>query len=363
MKKIVLLVFLIFVAAIAGILLSRYNLSNMNTDDTPTRVGLLLIGSRSDCSYNQAHYEALESLQDDLNLEIVCRENVKADCSKEIASLIEDEGCKIIVGVSFPFGESMEKAAREHPEIYFFHATGNGHSSNLSSFFGRMYQARYLSGIVAGMRTETGAIGYVAAFPIPEVIRGINAFALGVRSVRPDARIYVRYSDSWTADDSAGKAFLDLLDRHPIDVISLHTDSLQPCKEAEERGVWSVGYNMDNADLFPKTYLIACVWKWDVYYRQEIARCLQGKFHGSHVWMEWEDGIVALSGFTGNVREGTQSVVRTVNERFRSREFDVFYGPILDNMGNLRVEAGESMSDDEMQNSFDWYVEGVTVEQ
>ena len=362
MKKIVLVVFLIFAAAIAGILLSSYDLSSLNTDDNPTKVGLLLSGSRSDCSYNQAHYEALESLQDDLNLEIVCREDVKADCSREIASLIE-EGCKIIVGVSFEFGEAMEKAAREHPEIYFLHATGNGHSSNLSSFFGRMYQARSLSGMVAGMRTETGAIGYVAAFPIPEVVRGINAFALGARSVRPDAHVYVRYCDSWTADAPAGKAFLDLLDRHPIDVISLHTDSLQPYKEAEERGVWSVGYNMDNASLFPKTYLIACIWKWDVYYRQEIARCLQGNFHGRHVWMEWEDGIVALSDFTRNVKEGTQPVVRVANEKLRSREFDVFYGPILDNMGNLRVEAGESMSDDEMQNSFDWYVEGVTVEQ
>lgn len=364
MRKILILAILVLTAVIAGILFIRDDWQNTDLANKTTKVGLLLNGSRSDRSFSQAHYEALESLQDELKLEIVCRENVPADCYKDIESLIRDKGCEIIVGVSYGFGESMKKAAEEHPNVYFLHATGTGHSSNLSSFFGRMYQARYLSGIVAGRRTETGAIGYVAAFPIPEVIRGINAFALGVRSIRPDAQVYVRYCNSWTEDKAAGEAFRNLMDSHPdIDTMALHTDSLSPHWEAEKQGVWSIGYNLDNSDEFPKTYLTACIWKWNVCYRKEILSCLQGKFHGSHEWMNMEEGIVSLSEFTENVKPETKQEVLEANMKMRSRQFDVFYGPIKDNLGNLRVGAGESMSDSEMLNGFDWCVEGVTVEE
>ena len=145
MRKILILAILVLTAVIAGILFIRDDWQNTDLANKTTKVGLLLNGSRSDRSFSQAHYEALESLQDELKLEIVCRENVPADCYKDIESLIRDKGCEIIVGVSYGFGESMKKAAEEHPNVYFLHATGTGHSSNLSSFFGRMYQARYLS--------------------------------------------------------------------------------------------------------------------------------------------------------------------------------------------------------------------------
>jgi len=362
MKKIIIMAFLILAAAVAGILLIHSSRPDTDVTAKRTKIGLLLNGPRTDQSYCQAHYEALKSLEDDLNLEIICHESVPVDCDRNIAELIRNEDCKIIIAVSYPQGASMERAAEKYPEVYFLHATGLGHRNNLSSFFGRMYQARYLSGIIAGMQTETGRIGYVAAFPIPEVIRGINAFTLGARSVRPDAVVYVRYANSWTRDDMTKTACWNLLNSHPIDLLTLHSNSIQPLREAEARGIWSIGYNMDNAAEFPNTYLTACVWKWDVYYRKQILNCLQGKFHGDHDWLNLEDGIVELSDFTDHVDERTKAAVRNADERLRSREFDVFYGPIKDNAGNLRIEAGESMSDDEMLNGFDWYVEGVTIE-
>ena len=361
MKKITILAFLILVVAVAGIVMIK------DTHREPdmagvTRVGVLISGSSHDRNYCQAHYDALESLKGDLPIELIYREKVGGDCYNDIAQLIENENCRIIIGISFDHGRDMEKAAEAYPDIYFIHTTGTEHRSNLSTGFGRMYQVRYLSGIVAGMRTETGKIGYVAAFPIPEVIRGINAFALGVRSVRPDAQVYVRYCHSWTEDKPAGEAFDRLIAKYPIDVMALHTNSLEPNRYADMRGIWSIGCNLDNAHVFSKTYLTACVWKWDAYYRRELLQCLQGKFHGKHVWMKMEDGIVSLSDLTENVRPGTEAKVKAAEERLRSREYDVFYGPIKDNAGHIRVEAGESMPDDEMLNGFDWYVEGVTVE-
>lgn len=362
MRKVIILAFMILAVAIVGILHITETQPYTDVTAKTTKIGVLMRGTCLDRSYGQSHFEALESLRGDLNLEMVYREGVPADCYKEIVNLIQDEDCRVIVGTAADYGPFMELAAETYPEISFLLAGGTEYRRNLSSFFGRMYQVRYLSGVVAGMKTQTGELGYVAAFPIPEVIRGINAFTLGVRSVRPDAIVHVRYCGSWTEDVPAGKACKELFDRHPIDVMTLHTNSLQPHREADARGIWSVGYNYDNVDAFPDSYLTACVWKWDVYYRREILGCLQGKFHGSNEWVNMEEGIVSLSPPTAHVPEEAVARLKAANEQFQSRAFDVFYGPIRDNTGSIRIEAGESMSDHEMLNNFKWYVEGVRIE-
>ena len=363
MRKILILVGLIFVAAVAGILMIQDQQTEENITANTTRVGLILNGSHEDRNYNQTHYEALQSLQQELNLKVIYREKVPNECYDVIKELIQGEKCDIIVAISFGFGEDMKRAAAEYPNVYFLHAAGTGEATNLSSFFGRMYQTRYLAGIVAGMETTNGELGYVAAFPIPEVIRGINAFALGARSVRPEAKVYVRYCNSWTADEPAADACAKLLDAHPIDTVIMHTNSIMPHKIAESRGVKSIGCNKDNHDLFTSTYLTAGEWNWQVYYRRQILDCLRGKFHGKHTWVGMEDGIVKMGTFSSQVRKETKAAVEAANFRLVSREMDVFYGPIRDNQGNMRVEAGESMSDQTLLTKFDWYVEGVSVEQ
>jgi basic membrane protein A len=278
--------------------------------------------------------------------------------------MIDKDGCRVIIAPSFGYGEYVKDLAAIYPEVCFLHPTGTEYLANMTSFFGRMYQVRYLSGIVAGLRSETGQIGYVAAFPIPEVIRQINAFTLGARSVAPDTEVHVVYCNSWTDDAAAKSASEELLDKYPeIDILSMHTDSLMPNYFAEERGIWSIGFNKDNAGKFPKSYLTACVWDWSDYYKSAILSWLQGKFYGRNDWVGMEDGMVSLSELTQNCAPGTGEAVDEALRRFESRSFDVFYGPVTDNTGRERVPAGESMSDDEMLNRFDWYVEGVTVEE
>ncbi len=147
----------------------RGNLFNSRDTDVTaktTKVGVLINRHFLDHSYCQAHYEAIEAIKYELNLDIVYLENVPMDFCRETVSLIRDKGCKIIIGVSFEFGRDMMKTAAEYPDIYFLHASGVNHRNNFSSFFGRMYQARYLSGIAAGMNTKTGELGYIAAFLI-----------------------------------------------------------------------------------------------------------------------------------------------------------------------------------------------------
>ena len=362
MKKVLVVASGIILIIIIGIIQISVRETDTEVTRERTKVGFILNGTIDDHSWGQAHYEGMEKCADSLNLEVCYRENVPTDerCREYIEELI-DLRCEIIICNSFGFGDYALEAANEHRDIYFFHATGVVESDNLATYFGRIYQMRYLSGIVAGLQTETGEIGYVAAYPIPEVNRGINAFTLGVRQVNPDAKVYVEWTQSWTGDEEAEQATEKLLAEHSIDVLTIHTDTNKALEIAEERGIWSIGYNMDNMELYPNTFLTAPVFEWENFYEPHILECLQGKFAGKHYWDGAETGIVSLAPLSRNVKPGIREEVEEANKKFLSGTFDVFYGPITDTDGNMRIGEMECMTDEEMLNAFDWYVEGVVT--
>lgn len=360
MKKIIAVAAVIIAVIVIGIV--RISVRETDTEVTreQTRIGFILNGSIDDHSWSQSHYEGMEQCAGSLNLDVVYRENVPADeqCKAEMKALI-DQGCKIIICNSFGYAEYVQEMAEEYRDIYFFHATGVAAAGNLATYFGRIYQMRYLSGIVAGLQTETNEIGYVAAYPISEVNRGINAFTLGVREVNPDAAVYVEWTQSWTGEEEAEKATNKLLQEHDIDVITIHTDTNRTLEIAEERGIWSIGYNMDNTELYPNTFLTAPVFEWENFYGVHILECLQGKFVGKHYWEGAETGIVSLAPLSRNVKEGIAQEVEREGSKLLSGTFDVFYGPVTDTEGNIRIREMECMTDQDMLNAFDWYVEGV----
>lgn len=363
MKKIGTIAAVILVVIIAGIFLINEKEKDTEVTKKQTRVGFILNGSRQDRSWGQAGFEGMEKSAEKLNLKVFYEENVPEDeNSLTVMENLIKEGCEIIICNSFGYGEWALEAARKYPKIYFFHATGVEEAKNMSTYFGRIYQMRYLSGIVAGMQTETNEIGYVAALPISEVNRGINAFTLGVREVNPEASVYVEWTNSWIDDKAAETAMQKLVREHDIDVAAMHTDSLKVLEIAEEKGIWSIGYNMDNSSQYPNTFLTAPVWRWENFYEPRILECLQGKFQGKHYWEGVETGVVDLAPLTGNVKEGIAEVVAKKREMLEKGSFDVFYGPIKDNQGKLRIEEGENMSDHAMLNEFDWYVEGVVTD-
>lgn len=358
MKKIVITAVIILSVLIAGILF----ISRQREDTEELKVGVILNGEKSDHNWSQSHYEGMETTVKELGLKVIYLENVPEteDCMDYLEILVE-EGCDIIVCNSFNFGTYALKMAEKYPEICFFHASGIETAKNLTTYFGRMYQMRYLSGIVAGLQTETNQIGYVAAFPISEVNRGINAFTLGVRSVNPDAVVYVDWCNSWTSDKAAGDATRNLLLNYDIDVLAMHTDSLRPLEIAEEEGIWSIGYNMDNSKKCNDTFLTAPVWNWENFYIPRIKECQQGKFVGRNYWEGAESGMISLAPLTEHVKGGIAEVVEQKMQEISNGTFDVFYGPIYDREGVLRIPQGESMSDEAMLNAFDWYVEGVKI--
>ncbi|MGN1085230.1 MAG: BMP family ABC transporter substrate-binding protein [Lachnospiraceae bacterium] len=364
MKKILTTILIFVCIIVAGIFLIRINQQETDVTKTQTKVGFILNGKLDDHSWGESHYNGMEISARKLNLDVVYKEEVPEDetCVETIEALIAG-GCKIIICNSFGYGEWELECAKKHPEVYFFHATGVEQLDNLSTYFGRIYQMRYLSGIVAGMQTETNEIGYVAAFPIAEVNRGINAFTLGVRFVNPDATVYVKWSNSWTGNEENAVAAEELISDHNIDVLAMHSNALSPLEVADENGIWTIGYNADNSELFPDTYLTAPIWNWESFYEPRILECLQGKFQGIHYWEGIESGIVDLAPFTENVKPGIEEKVGEERLRLISGTFDVFYGPITDNEGKVRVKEGQSMTDDSLLNDFFWYVEGVVTDE
>lgn len=362
MKKMI----VIAVSILAIIIIGMLNMDVNKTDDESlnktTKVGVLFNGEIDDKGWGQSHYEGLNKSAEELNIEIIYEENVPFDDTcKDIMQSMIDDGCEIIICNSFNYGEYIVQVAEANPEIVFLHATGIEEGENITTYFGRMYQMRYLCGVVAGLQTETNSIGYVAAYPIAEVNRGINAFMLGVQSVNPDALVHVVWSESWTDYDVNQEAAQILIDECDVDIITMHCDSVAPLDVADQNGIWSIGYNMDNSELYPDSFLTAAVWKWEKFYTPQISVIIQDKYYSGNYWDGYETGLVDLAPLTSNVKTGIEDILEEKKEMFNSGTFDVFYGPIYDTMGEIRIGEGENMSDVTMLNFFDWYVKGIHI--
>jgi basic membrane protein A len=263
----------------------------------------------------------------------------------------------IIIATSFGYMDPMLKVAKQFPKTVFLHCSGFKTAENMGNFFGRMYQARYLSGMVAGLMTKSNTIGYVAAFPIPEVIRGINAFTLGVRAVNPKATVRVVWTKTWydpATEKEAGKSLLDV----GSDVIAQHQDSPGPQEAAQEKGVYSIGYNSDMSAFAPKAHLTAPVWNWKVYYTKVVDEVRKGTWKAGAVWPGMDTGIVDLAPFGPMVPKELQDKVNAEKAKIIAGEQKVFVGPLKDQNGEVKLAAGKVASDEELL-GMTWFVEGV----
>lgn len=322
------------------------------------KVGFVYVGPVGDGGYTYAHDLGREYLVEKLGVETKIAESVEEgpDCEKVLNDLI-DQGCNIIFANSFGFMDYVEKVAKAHPEVKFHHCSGYKMLDNMSNYFGRMYQPRYLSGIVAGMKTETNKIGYVAAYDIPEVVRGINAFTLGVRSVNPEAVVKVRWTNTWYDPTKEKEAAIALLDEG-VDVIAQHQDTTGPQQAAEERGAFSIGYNVDMSKSAPKAYMTSPVWNFGPYYTEQVQNVIDGTWQADSYWGSMKDGIIDLAPLTENAPEEAKEAVEKAKQDILDGNLVIFKGPIKDQKGEIKVPEGSELSDDELL-SFDWFVEGV----
>ncbi len=267
------------------------------------------------------------------------------------------QGYNLILTTSFGHMDPTLNVAKKFPNIIFMHCSGFKTLSNMGTYFGRMYQARYLSGIVAGRMTKTNTIGYVAAHPIPEVIRGINAFTLGVRSANPQAKVNVVWTQSWYDPPKEREAAEALLDRG-ADVIAQHQDTPAPQQAAEKRGKWSVGYNTDMKAFAPKAHLTAPIWRWEKIYIEVAKQAKAGTWKSEQLWPGLETGVVDLAPFNEAVPADVRAQVEKAKASILSKQWDVFTGPVKNQEGKVVLEAGKRMSDADML-SMSFFVEGV----
>lgn len=321
-------------------------------------VGFIYVGPIGDGGYTYAHDQGRLYLEEQLGVKTIYKESVPEtqEVEQEIRNMI-DQGAKAIFATSFGYMDYVEKISKEYPDVKFFHCSGYKSTDNMANYFGRIYQARYLSGIVAGLKTETNQIGYVAAFPIPEVIRGINAFTLGAQSVNPDVTVKVTWTSTWYDPEKEKSAAIALLDQG-VDIIAQHQDTTGPQQAAEERGAFSIGYNTDMSTMAPKAYMTAPIWNWGPYYVAQTQAVMDGTFATHAYWEGMSEDIVRLAPLTANAPEGAQEAVDAATAQILDGTEYVFEGPIYDQDGNIKVAEGVKLTDEEML-SMNWFVKGV----
>jgi len=270
------------------------------------------------------------------------------------------KGYKLIITTSFGFMDPTITVAKEFPDVWFVHISGYKTAPNVSTVFGKIEEPRYVSGLVAGKMTRSNKLGYVAAFPIPEVVRGINAFTLGVRKVNPQATVKVVWTNTWFDPVKEKEAAVALL-AEGCDVIAQHQDTPEPQKAAEEKGVYGVGYDSDMSRQAPKAVLTSPVWNWGVKYVDIVRQVMAGTYKTEEYWGGWKDGVVDLAPYGPMVPDDVKKMADAEISKFKSGEatiFTVFTGPLKDNTGKERVPAGKAMTAEELL-SMDWFVEGV----
>lgn len=334
------------------------------------KVGVIHLTDPAEGSgYTYTHDLGIQGMQANLGLsdeQIVRKINVDDTDNAAIEAAIQecvDEGCNIIFSTSWGYMDVTAEMAEEYPDIYFSHGTGyKSNGKNFNNYFGRIYQARYLSGIVAGMNTVSDKIGYVAAMDSSnsEVTGGIDAFALGVYSVNQDAKIYVKVTDSWYDPEAEEASSSELLDMG-CDVLAQHCDTPYPQTMAQSRGAFSIGYNSDMSKDAPESCLVSVIWNWSAYYTQAVQSVIDGSWDGSNYYGGISDGLVDITSLASFCAEGTQDKVDEAKALMMSGEFNVFDGVIETNTGDTVGEEGSTMDDATITGSLNWYFKTVEV--
>ena len=325
----------------------------------PLPVGFVYISPIGDAGWTTQHDIARKEMEKALGTKITTKyvENVQegADSERVIRDLAQ-QGSKLVITTSFGYMNPTLKVAKQFPDVKFIHVTGYKTAANVSNTNARFYEGRYLAGVLAGKMSKSHVAGYVAAFPIPEVLQGVNAFARGMRSVDPKAEVKVIWVNSWFDPGKERDAAITLLGQG-ADVITHHTDSTAVVQAAEEKGKYAIAYHSDMKKYGPKAQLGAVTHHWGAYYTKEAQAVLDGKWKSSATWGGIKDGMVKLEAINAAVPADVRQLLAAREKDLVSGALTPFAGPLKDNEGKLRLDKGAL--GDEALNKMDYFVEGV----
>lgn len=356
-------------AAILGLgFAACQNGSSAAADSAGTvKIGFLYVGPKDDYGYNQAHAEGAAVIAALPGVKIVEQEKVAetVDVDKAMEGMINQDGVTVVFPTSFGyFDPYVLETAKKYPQIKFFHCGGlykeGVHPANVGSYFGYIDEGQYLNGIAAGFASKSGKLGFIAAKPIPQVLRNINAFALGARSVNPKATVTVIFTGDWSLPVAEANAANSLVDKG-IDVLTMHVDSPKVIVQtAEQRGVYVCGYHANQSALAPKGYLTGAEWNWGAIYTYYVNE-IKAKREPSHFYRGgMKDGFVKMSAFGPAVSDASKAKIAEVQAKMVAGDFAIFKGPLKSNAGKEVIPQGASIAQtDPVLESMDYLVDGV----
>jgi basic membrane protein A and related proteins len=313
----------------------------------PLKIGFVYVAPLLEAGWVRQHDEGRKAVQTALadRVQTTYVENVPegADAERVIRDLAQ-QGHRLIFTPSFGYMEPTLKVARDFPDVKFESITGYKSAPNVATANARYYEGRYLAGIAAGRMTKTNAAGYVAGFPIPEVLQGINAFTLGMRSVNPQAQVRVVWLNAWFDPPRERDAAFSLFNQG-VDVIAFHTGSSAVMAAAQERGKMAVAYHSDMRQAGPDAQIIAVTHHWARYYTQRAQAVLNGDWASTHVWGGVKDGMVSVGHFGSRVPQAVQDEVLLRQREIAAGTLKPFAGPLQDNEGREVLATGQTLND------------------
>jgi basic membrane protein A and related proteins len=326
----------------------------------PLKIGFVYVSPIGDAGWTYQHDQGRKEMEKALGSKVATKvvENVPegADAERVIREFASS-GSKLVFTTSFGYMNPTIKVALQFPNVDFEHATGYKTAKNVGVYNARFYEGRYLCGVIAGKMTKTNTAGYVAAFPIPEVVQGINAFAQGMRSVNPKAEVKVIWVNSWFDPGREREAATTLMSQG-VDVITHHTDSTAVVQAAEEKGKYAFGYHSDMSKYGPHAHLTATTHQWGAYYTKIAQEVLAGTWKPDNIWGGVKEGMIKLAPLNPAVPKDVAELVAAREKDIGAGKLHPFQGPVKDNEGKERVAAGKTMGDEELS-KMDFYVEGV----
>jgi simple sugar transport system substrate-binding protein len=321
-------------------------------------VGFVYVSPIGDAGWTYQHDLGRLQLEKETGVTTSYVENVAegADAERVIREMAK-RGDKVIFATSFGYMNYALKVSKSFPKTAFVHATGYKLGKNMGLVNARFYEGRYLTGVIAGEMTKSNVLGYVAAFPIPEVLQGINAFIKGARSVNPKAELRVIWVNSWYDPGKERQAAMTLLSQD-ADVITHHTDSTAVVQAAEEQGKYAFGYHSDMAKYGPSAHLTATTHHWGDYYVETVRAVQAGSWKPTSVWGGYQQGMIKLAPLNKAIPADLQGRIRDMEQQMAAGTLHAFAGPVVDQGGNTVVPAGKNMSDDQL-NKMNYYLQGV----
>jgi basic membrane protein A len=320
----------------------------------------IYVGSADDAGWTAAHDAGRKYAEQQLGSKVqtTIKENVPE--GPQVAQVIEDlvrDGNKIIFATSFGFQDAMAAAAKKHPDVKFEQATGSKLAPNLAEYYGAGEDSVYLSGMAAGAASKTGTLGYVAPFPIPEVIRDINAWTLGAQTTHPGAKVKVVWTNTWFNPDKESKAATSLVSAG-AEVLGQNQDSPATGQVAKSQGLKWTGYDSDQQRFAPDAWLTGAVYNWGPYYAKRIQAVLDGTWKSQSYYGSIADGFTDIAPFGKSVSTATQDKIKARKDAIKSGSFYEFQGPLVDQAGKQRVPKGSKLSLNDIL-GMTWFVKGV----